>query len=75
MRKIAEINCLPQRCIRKKISAEAIPVMGNLGNFNKNCLHSESGGKKFVSAQSMVEKNILPPGNHDTPGEKVMVRP
>ena len=34
-----------------------------------------SGGKKFVSVQSMVEKNFLHPGNHDTPREKIMVRP
>ena len=27
-----------------------------------------SGGKKFASAQSMVEKNFLLSGNHNTPG-------
>ena len=70
MRKIAEINYLPQRCIQKKLSAEATPVMGNLGNLKKNCLHSELR-KKFASAQSMLEKNFLPPGNRDiSPGEK-----
>ena len=40
--------------------------MGNLGNFKK-IVCTVSGGKKFVSAQSMVEKNFLPPGNHDPP--------
>ena len=39
--------------------------MGILGNFIKNCLHSE--WKKNERAQSMEEKNFLPPGNHDTP--------
>ena len=56
MRKNAEINCLPQRCIWKKSSAETTYVMQDLGNLKKNCLHSRSGGKKLASAQSMVEK-------------------
>ena len=80
MRKNAEINCLPQRCIWKKLSAETTYVMQDLGNLEKYCLHSRSGGKKLASAQSMVEKNVLPPRNHDGGGGgrggwKIMVRP
>ena len=30
MRKIAEINCLPERCIRKKLSAETAPVISGI---------------------------------------------
>ena len=48
----------------KKLSAEATPIMGNLENLKKNCLHSE-WRKKIASAHSMVEKNFLPPENHD----------
>ena len=75
MRKNAEINCLPQRCIWKKLSAETTYVMQDLRNFLKNCLHGRSGGKNLASTQSMVEKNFLPPRNHDTPRGKIMVRP
>ena len=35
MRKTAEINCLPQRCIWKKLSAETTPVVRNVGNLKK----------------------------------------
>ena len=47
------------------------------GELKKNCLHSRSGGKKLASAQSMVEKNFLPPRNHNTPSPlgKIMVCP
>ena len=31
--------------------------------------------KILARAQSMVEKSFQPPRNHDTPGEKIMVRP
>ena len=74
MRKSAEINCLHQRCIRKKLSAEATPVMRNLGNLKK-IVFTVSGGKDFESAQSMAEKNFLPPGNDDAPRGKIMVGP
>ena len=67
MRKNAEVNCLPQRYIWKKLSAETTYVMQDLRNFKKNCLHSLSGGKKLANSQSMVEKNFLPPRNHHTP--------
>ena len=62
-----KLNCLPQRCIWKKLSAETSYVMQDLGNLKKNCLHSRSGGKKLAIAQSIVEKNFLPPRNHNTP--------
>ena len=68
MRKNAEIKCLPQRCIWKKLSAETTYVIQGLGNLKTYCLHSRSGGKKLASAQSMVEKNFLPPRNHDGGG-------
>ena len=78
MRKNAKINCLPQRCIWKKLPAETIYVMQDFGNLKKNCLHSRSGGKKFASAQSMMEK-ISCLLNHVTPlpppGGEIMVRP
>ena len=35
MRKNAEINCLPQRSIWKKLSAETTYVMQDLGNLKK----------------------------------------
>ena len=70
MRKNAEINCLLQRCIWKKLSAETTYAMQDLGNFKKNCLHSRSGGKKLASAQSMMEKISCLPEITIPPGEK-----
>ena len=71
-KKNAKINCLPQRCIWKKLSAETTYVMQDLGNFKKivctagveekACKRSVDGGKKF-----------LPPRNHSTPRGKIMV--
>ena len=76
MRKHAEINCLPQRCIWKKLSAETTYVMQDLGNLKKNCLHSRSGGTKLASAQSTVEKiSCLPEITIPSPPGKIMVRP
>ena len=59
-RKNAEINCLPRGASQKKLSAETIPIMRDLGNFKKNCLHSElrkklckhlnDGGIKFPTS-------------------------
>ena len=75
MRKNAEINCLPQRCIKKKLSAETTYAMQDLGNLKKLSAQSE-WRKKVASAQSMVKKNFLPPRNHDTsPRGGIMVRP
>ena len=65
MRKIAKINCLHQRCIWEKLSAETTLVMQNLGIL-KNCLNGR--GKNFASTQLMVEKISCQPGCHDTPG-------
>ena len=47
MRKNAEINCLPQSCIWKKLSAEATFVMQDLGNF-----------KKIVCTAGVKEKDL-----------------
>ena len=68
MRKNAEINCLLQRSIWKKLSAEITYVMQDLGNLKKivctarveekTCKHSVDDGKNF-----------LPPRNHDPPGQ------
>ena len=33
--KIAEMNCLPQRCIRRILSAETTPVMREMGNLKQ----------------------------------------
>ena len=69
MTKIAEINCLPRGASEKTLSAETTPVLRDLGIFLNVC--TASGGKKFASAQSMVEKHFLLPRNHDTStGEK-----
>ena len=70
MRKNAEINCLLQGCIWQKIVCRDHLFYARFGEFEKNCLHSRSGGKKLASAQSMVEKNFLPLRNHDTPWGK-----
>ena len=56
LRKNAEINCLPKRYIWKKIVCRNHLCYARFGEFKKNCLHSQSGGKKLASAQSMVEK-------------------
>ena len=73
MRKNAEINCLPQRCIRKKLSAETTYVMQDLGNLRK-IVCTAGVEEKLASAQSMAEKisclleiTIPPP---PPPGEK-----
>ena len=73
--KNAEINCLPQRYIWKKIVSrdhlcyarfgESEKLFCTAGVEEKTCKRSIDGGKNF-----------MPPRNHDTsPGEKVMVRP
>ena len=66
MRKNAEINCLPQRCIWEKIVCRGQLCYARFGEFKqivctarveeKTCKHSIDGGKNF-----------LPPRNHDTP--------
>ena len=56
------------------LSAETTPVMRDLGNLKK-IVCTVSGGKRFASTQSMVEKNFLPPRNEDTSREKIMVCP
>ena len=72
MRKSAEINCLPQRCIWKKLSAETTYVMQDLGNIKKIACTAGVEEKKLASAQSIVEKIsclleiTIPP----SPGEK-----
>ena len=68
MGKNAEINCLPHRCIFKKLSAETTYVMQDLGNINKVVCtaevdektrkHSINGGKKFPASW----KSRYPPG-------------
>ena len=58
MRKNAKINCLPQRCIWKKLFAETTYVMQDLGNLKKLFAHP-GWRKKLAYAQSMVEKNFL----------------
>ena len=63
MRKIAEINCL-------EIVCRGHPCYGKFGELKKKIVCTVSGGKKFASAQSMVEKNFLPSENHDTPRAK-----
>ena len=58
MRKNAEINCLPQKCIWTKIVCRDYLCHARFGEFKKeNCLHSPEWRKKLASAQSMVEKN------------------
>ena len=48
----------------KKIVCRGHPCYSKFGEFEKIvCTVSE--GKKIASAQSMVEKNFLPPENHD----------
>ena len=74
MRKNAEINCLPQRYIWKKLSAETTYVMQDLGNLKKlsaqpewrkkTCKCSIDGGKI-----SCLPEITIPPR------EKIMVRP
>ena len=44
---------------------ETTYVMQDLGNLKKLSAQQE-WRKKLASAQSMVEKNFLPPRNHDT---------
>ena len=66
MRKHAEINCLPQRCVWEKNVCRDHLCYARFGEFIKNickagveekaCKRSIDGGKKF-----------LPPRNHDTP--------
>ena len=47
MRKNAEINCLPHRCIWKKIVCRDHLRYARFEEFKKNCLHSRSGGKNL----------------------------
>ena len=67
MRKNAEINCLRQKCIWKKLSAETTYVMQDLGNFKK-VVCTAGVEEKLASTQSMVEKIsclleiMIPPG-------------
>ena len=71
MRKNAEINCLPQRCIWKKLSAETTYVMQDLGNLKK--LSAAGVEEKTCKRSIDGGKNFLPPRNPDTPpppGEK-----
>ena len=75
MRKNAEINCLPQRCIWKKFVCRDHLCNARFGEFKKNCLYSRSEGKPLASIQSMVKKNFLPSRNHDTPGGRANTRP
>ena len=69
MRKNAEISCLTQRCIWKKLSAETTYVMQDLGNLKK-IVCTAGVEEKLASAQPMVEKNFIPPRNHATPPHK-----
>ena len=76
MRKNGEINCLPQRCSWKKIVCRDHLCYARFGKFKKKIVcTARVEEKKLASAQSMVEKNFLPPRNHDTPRGKIMVRP
>ena len=61
--KIAEINCLPQRCIWKHC-LQRLPLLCEIWGIKK-IVCAVSGGKHFASAESMVET---------FPGEKIMVR-
>ena len=65
MRKFAEINCLHQRCIRKKCVCRSHSCYAKFGELKK-IVCTVSRGKDFESAQSLAENNFLPPGNHDT---------
>ena len=68
MRKNAEINCLPQRRIWKKLSAKTTYVMQDLGNLknivctagveDKTCKRSIDSEKKFRGSQKLR----YPPG-------------
>ena len=74
MRKNAEINCLPQRCIWKKYLHCGMQDLVNIKKLSaqpewrkKTCKRSIDGGKNFLS-----------PRNHDyppSPGGEIMVRP
>ena len=73
--KNAEINCLPQRCIRKKLSAETTYFIQDLGNLKKidytagveeKTLQALSRWWKKLSC--LLEITIPPPG-------EIMVRP
>ena len=76
MRKIAEMNCLPQRYIWKKIVCRDHLCYARFGELKKNCLHSPSGGKnlqalnrwwkKFPASQ----KSRYPPGKNNGPSLK-----
>ena len=55
MRKNA-IVC-PRGASEKKLSAETIYVMQDLGNLKKNCLHNLSGGKKTCKHSIIINRN------------------
>ena len=58
MRKNAEINCLPQRCIRKKLSAETTYVMQDLGNLKKKLSAQPEWRKKTCKRSIVGGKNL-----------------
>ena len=66
MSKNAEINCLPQRYIWKKLSAETTYVMQDLENLKKLSAQPEWRENNF---QALIDdgKNVLHPGNHYPP--------
>ena len=69
IRKNAEINCLPHRCIFKKLSAETTYVMQDLGNIKK-VVCTAGVDEKTCKCSIDGGKSSLPPGNHDTPQRK-----
>ena len=79
-----EKNCLHEKNCWNKLSAPEVhlkkivcrghPCYGKFREFFKK-LSAQWMEEKFVSAQSMVGKNFLPPGNHDAPPGGIMVCP
>ena len=74
MRKNAEINCLPQRCIWKKLSAETTYVMQDLGNLKKIVCTARVEEKNLQALNRWWKKNscLL---KITIPGGQIMVRP
>ena len=67
-------NLLVPEGASEKLSAEATPVMQDLGNY-KNCLHNE-WREKNLQALNQWWKNFLHLKNHYTPGEiKIIAGP